>query len=265
MNTHARRASSFGAAAAAYAEHRPDYPAAAIAWAIEPVASRTHRPLRIVDLGAGTGKLTAALTGQGPATVIAVEPDPQMLAELRRRAPGATALAGRAEAIPLPSSSADVVICGQAMHWFAPEIAMPEIARVLTPGGVVAGLWNAMDDRVDWVAGLHASSGRDNAASVSSFSQRDRSDDDGITSWLRTEGTLTFGAAEQSQFPHGHARTADSLIETLRTHSMFLIMDPPEREAALARVRAYLAATPQTRDGEFVLPMQTIALRAIRR
>ena len=273
MNTHARRASSFGAAAAAYAEHRPDYPAAAIAWAIEPVASRTHRPLRIVDLGAGTGKLTAALTGPGPArqgpagqaTVIAVEPDPQMLAELRKRAPGVTALAGRAEAIPLPASSVDVVICGQAMHWFAPEIAMPEIARVLTPGGVVAGLWNAMDDRVDWVAGLHASSGRDNAASVSSFSQRDRGDDDGITSWLRAAGTLTFGAAEQSQFPHGHARTADSLIETLRTHSMFLIMDPPEREAALGRVRAYLAATPQTADGEFVLPMQTIALRAVRR
>jgi SAM-dependent methyltransferase len=268
MNTHARRASSFGTAAAAYAEHRPDYPAAAIAWAIEPVASRTGRPLRIVDLGAGTGKLTAALTRPGPtaqAAVIAVEPDPQMLAELRRRAPGVTALAGRAEAIPLPASSVDVVICGQAMHWFAPEIAMPEIARVLTPGGVVAGLWNAMDDRVDWVAGLQAASGRDNTASVSSFSQRDRSDDDGITCWLRAAGSLTFGAAEQSQFPHGHPRTADSLIETLRTHSMFLIMDPPEREAVLARVRAYLAATPQTAGGEFVLPMQTIALRAVRR
>ncbi|MHB1596134.1 MAG: class I SAM-dependent methyltransferase [Streptosporangiaceae bacterium] len=273
MNTHARRASSFGKAAAAYAEHRPDYPAAAIAWAIEPVASRTGRPLRIVDLGAGTGKLTAALIGQGPAgqgpagraTVIAVEPDPQMLAELRRRAPGVTTLAGRAEAIPLPSSSVDVVICGQAMHWFAPEIAMPEIARVLTHGGVVAGLWNAVDDRVDWVAGLQAASGRDNTASVSSFSQRGRSDDGDITSWLRAAGTLTFGAAERGQFPHGHARTADSLIETLRTHSMFLIMDPPEREAALARVRAYLATTPQTADGEFVLPMQTIALRAVRR
>ena len=83
-----------------------------------------------------------------------------MLAELRRRVPGVTAAPGRAEAIPLPDQSVDAVLAGQAAHWFDLDRALPEIARVLTPGGVFAGLWNADDDRVGWVAGLHEASGR---------------------------------------------------------------------------------------------------------
>ena len=146
-----RHASSFGAAAAAYAEHRPDYAEAAVRWALEPVGDR--RPVRVADIGAGTGKLTAALVGLG-ADVTAVEPDPQMLAELRRAMPEVRSAPGSAEEIPLPDGSVDAVLAGQAMHWFDMDRAMPEIARVLTPGGVFAGLWNVDDDRVGWVAEL---------------------------------------------------------------------------------------------------------------
>ena len=145
--------SSFGAAAAAYAEHRPDYAQAAVRWALEPAPG-----LRVLDLGAGTGKLTATLVALG-AEVIAVEPDPAMLTELGRTVPTARALSGSAEAIPLPDASVDAVLAGNAMHWFDMAVAGPEIARVLAPGGILAGLWNVMDDGVEWVAGLARISG----------------------------------------------------------------------------------------------------------
>ena len=163
-----RHASSFGAAAAAYAEHRPDYAEAAVRWALEPVGDR--RPVRVADIGAGTGKLTAALVGLG-ADVTAVEPDPQMLAELQRAMPEVRSAPGSAEEIPLPDASVDAVLAGQAMHWFDIDRAMPEIARVLTPGGVFAGLWNVDDDRVGWVAELAEFSNR--KASITLLRWRD--------------------------------------------------------------------------------------------
>ena len=140
--------SSFGAAAAAYAEHRPDYARAAVRWALELAPG-----LRVLDLGAGTGKLTGTLVSLG-AEVIAVEPDPAMLSELRGALPTVRALRGSAEAVPVPDASVDAVLAGNAMHWFDMDVAGPEIARVLVPGGILAGLWNVIDNRVDWVAGL---------------------------------------------------------------------------------------------------------------
>jgi SAM-dependent methyltransferase len=82
------------------------------------------------------------------------EPGPAMLAELRRALPGVRALPGSAEAVPLPDASVDAVLAGHSMHWFDMDVAGPELARVLVGGGILAGLWNAIDDRVDWVAGL---------------------------------------------------------------------------------------------------------------
>jgi SAM-dependent methyltransferase len=122
-----RLRSSFGAAATAYAEHRPDYAQAAVRWALEPAPGP-----RVLDPGAGTGKLTAALGALG-AVVIAVEPDPAMLAELYRALPAARALPGSAEAVPLPDASVDAVLAGNAMHWFDMDAAGPEIAQVLAP------------------------------------------------------------------------------------------------------------------------------------
>jgi SAM-dependent methyltransferase len=93
------------------------------------------------------------------ADVIAVEPDPAMLTELRRALPAVRALPGSAEAIPLPDASVDAVLAVNALHWFDIAVAGPEMARVLAPGGILAGLWNVMDNRVDWVAGLERVSG----------------------------------------------------------------------------------------------------------
>ena len=249
-------ASSFGAAAAAYAEHRPDYAQAAVRWAVEPAPG-----LRVLDLGAGTGKLTATLVALG-AEVIAVEPDPAMLTELRRVLPAVRALSGSAEAIPLPDASVDAVLAGNAMHWFDMAVAGPEIARILVPGGILAGLWNVMDDRVDWVAGLARVSGS------AAIGPRDTP-----TSWRaatagmhlpKTGAAARFGSPEQAEFPHGQQRTADSLVATIATRAGMLVMPEQEQEAALGRIRAFLASRPETANGEFTLPMLTSVLRVRR-
>jgi ubiquinone/menaquinone biosynthesis C-methylase UbiE len=245
--------SSFGAAAAAYAEHRPDYAEAAVRWALEPAPGQ-----RVLDLGAGTGKLTAILDALG-AEVTAVEPDPAMLTELHRALPAVRALAGSAEAIPLPDSSVDAVLAGQALHWFDMAVAGPEIARVLVPGGVLAGLWNVIDDRVDWVAELDRASGSAAIATLSSW--RAETADEHLP---RIGQAGPFGQPEQAEFPHGQRRTADSLVATIATHSQLLVMPADEREATLSRIRAFLASRPETARGEFTLPLVTGALRVPR-
>ena len=194
--------SSFGAAAAAYAEHRPGYAEAAVRWALEPV--RDRQPVRVADIGAGTGKLTTTLAGLG-AEVTAVDPDPQMLAELRRTMPAVRSVPGSAEQIPLPDASLDAVLAGQAMHWFDMDRALPEIARVLRPGGVLAGLWNVDDDRVGWVAELAGISKR--KASVTLMRWRD-GEGRSRQEWLAEAGSGLFHPAEEGEFGHGQARTA---------------------------------------------------------
>ena len=239
---------AFGTAAAAYATHRPDYAPDAVRWALGAAPGP-----RVLDLGAGTGKLTASLRAAG-ADVTAVEPDPAMLAELRRTLPGVPALAGSAETIPLPDGSVDAVVAGNAMHWFDMAVAGPEIARVLAPGGVLAGLWNLLDDRTDWVAGLARAGGSEVAGPR-----------DTPAGWpgahLPAGLTGRFGPPETAEFPHGQRRTADALVATLATRAGVLVMPEPRRRATLGRVRAFLASRPETAGGEFTLPMLTCVLR----
>ena len=253
----ARRGASFGAVAEAYAEHRPDYPEAAVRWCLAP-AGWDAAALRVLDLGAGTGKLTAVLIALG-AEVTAVEPDASMLAQLRRQVPAARALGGRAEDIPLPDESVDAVLCGQALHWFDMSRAIPEIARVLRGGGVLAGLWNCDDDRVPWVAGLQDAAGGVGAPSLS----RRRLEAAGFG--VDQFGLTLFGPAERAEFANSQRRTARSLLAGVATHSKLLVMPPAERDRALARVRDYLTTRPETSDGEFTLPMVTVAVRSARR
>lgn len=247
--------SSFGAAAAAYAEHRPDYAEAAVRWALEQAPGGPVK--RVLDLGAGTGKLTSALVAIG-LDVTAVEPDPAMLAELRRQLPDTTALAGSAESIPLPDQSVDAVLVGQALHWFDMTVAGPEIARVLVPGGVLAGLWNVDDDRVEWVAGLEQASEKMASATFSAWHTQ------AADAHLAEIDLPGFSTPERAEFPHGQRRTVDSLIATLATHSRLLVMDAQDRVGLLGRIRAYLESRPETAAGEFTLPMLTAVLRARR-
>lgn len=124
------------------------------------------------------------------------------------------------------------MLAGNAMHWFDMAVAGPEIARVLAPGGILAGLWNVMDDHVDWVAGLARVSGS------AAIGPRDTP-----TSWRaetadmhlpKADAVARFGSPEQAEFPHGQRRTADSLVATIATRAGVLVMPEPEREATLA-------------------------------
>jgi SAM-dependent methyltransferase len=249
--------SSFGAVATAYADLRPTYADDAIRFAMGPAGTT---PPRVADVGAGTGILTAALVRLG-ADVTAVEPDPQMLAELRRRVRGVRSENGSAEALPFPDASLDAVVAGQAMHWFDLDRALPEIARVLVPGGVFAGLWNVDDDRVPWVAEM-----------VELYRREAASTHNTVLSWragagqVRAEriaeaGAGLFTPAEFGEFGNGQQRTADSLLASIATHSHLLVMDDVTRTEVLDRVGDFLHSRAETATGEFTLPLVTVVLR----
>jgi SAM-dependent methyltransferase len=140
---------SFGASAQVYDRLRPRYPDAAVGHAIGTATIATA-----VDLGAGTGLLTAALRARG-LDVIAVEPDAGMVEQLASRLPGVRAEIATAERMPLPGASVDAVFAGQAFHWFRRPDADREIARVLRPGGVAVILTNVNPDDANWENVLH--------------------------------------------------------------------------------------------------------------
>lgn len=245
--------------APAYAELRPGYPDDAVHWALTPVAplGGDVRGLRVADLGAGTGILTGQLIRLG-ADVTAVEPDEAMRAEFRRRLPSARLVAGSAENIPLPDGSVDAVLCGQAMHWFNLDVALPEIARVLVPGGVLAGLWNNDDDRVEWMAGLQTA-----AEGAMGAALRARRTETAALAAGRFDSE-SFPMVERAEFPNSQRCTVESLVALIGTHSRLLVMDAAERHRVLTQVASYLRGRPETSGGEFTAPLVTLVLRAIK-
>ncbi|MGV3759746.1 MAG: class I SAM-dependent methyltransferase [Actinomycetota bacterium] len=142
-------ARGFEAAAAAYEAARPGYPDEALALLRDEVGIGPG--CRVLDLAAGTGKLTRRLV-ELEADLVAVEPVTAMRTQLEAILPDVEVLDGMGEAIPVPDASVDVVTVAQAFHWFDAPAALEEIARVLRPGGRLALLWNERDERVAWVA-----------------------------------------------------------------------------------------------------------------
>jgi SAM-dependent methyltransferase len=127
-----------------YDRVRPGYPAESADWLVPAGAANA------ADIGAGTGKFTALLVERG-LLVTAIDPSPDMLAQLRRTLPGVVALEGTAEATGLGEGTFDVVSVAQAWHWCDPHMASAEIARILRPGGVIGLIWNQLDTSVPWV------------------------------------------------------------------------------------------------------------------
>ncbi len=233
---HRRQASSFGAAAAAYERGRPPYPPEAVDWLLPEGASR------VLDLGAGTGKLTRQLSDRG-LDVIAVEPSAGMREQLARTVPGVPVHAGSAEEIPLPDGSIDAVLVAQAWHWVDRSRAVPEVARVLVPGGQLGLVWNIRDEREDWVAEL----GR-----ILHDPGEHREPDRGIIG-------PPFRPVERRYVEWKHRLSPDELIDLAASRSYVITMPEDRRAAVLAGVRRLAR---RAGSDELLLPYVTECYRA---
>lgn len=248
MNTVPRRL-TFGAHADAYEHTRPAWPEEAARWLVPEGAKL------VVELGAGTGKLTRALAALG-VRVVAVEPDLRMLAVLRGL--GLEGLESSAEAIPFEDGVADAVVAGSSLHWFKLELALPEIHRVLRPGGRFGFGWNHRDDRQQTIGrigkAIYSAQGR---SEVPRWRTRD---------WLQevTQKGL-FDDAEYAQFPHTHQLPRADLDELLIAYSGVAALSEDERRRLFAEVGEILDADPSLHDGEVLrLPYVVNAYRATR-
>ncbi|WP_433355092.1 class I SAM-dependent methyltransferase [Micromonospora saelicesensis] len=238
---------SFGAAASDYDRFRPRYPEAAVRWALDGLSEA-----RVVDLAAGTGILTRAVLALGH-EVVPVEPDPGMRAQLAASTAGTTALAGSAEAMPLPDSAVDAVLVGTAYHWFDREPAHAEIARVLRPGGTFAPIWNIRDGSVDWVAEL----GR-----IAHFGDKSTSQIFGD----RPDFGPAFDAVEKREFTHRTTLTPDELLGMVRTRSYWLTACTEDQRRVERELAELLNTHPALTGRDTIeLPYRTLVLRARRR
>jgi SAM-dependent methyltransferase len=214
------RARSFETVAEEYERHRPDYPPEAIEWAAAELGLEAGA--RVLDVGAGTGKLTRALVAAG-FHATAVEPGGAMLDQLRLAVPEAEPYEAPAEAIPLPAESADAAFAAQAFHWFDRERALPELHRVVKPGGGLALLWNWWDERDPLQREL---------GELVGYAGHEPYREEELPSapWFREVGRTVVESVMDS--------SPDTLTGYLSTASGFLVADPEEREKALAEVHA---------------------------
>lgn len=211
------RAVTFGLVADDYERWRPGYPEAAVDWLVP------RAPARVADVGAGTGKLTSLLLDRG-LLVEAVEPDPRMLAVLARENPTARTHAADAGSLPFEDQSLDAVVVADAWHWFDPDATVPELRRVLKPGGWLGLVWNVVAPPVEpWEVELaEARFEREQPASERPFPY------------------FPDDELELATFAWTWELTPDHRAATLATSSMVIAMTAEEREACLADARSQL-------------------------
>ena len=235
---------SFGTAAADYESGRPTYPPDAVAWLLG------TSPLRVADVGAGTGKLTREVVRQGH-DVVAVDPDPGMLAALSLALPGIPTTVGSAEDLPLPDASVDAVTFGQAWHWVDVPTASAEVARVVRPGGTMGLIWNLRDESVPWVAALGEAMGASKAESMLSSDE--------------VEVSLPWGPLAHFSIAWSNPVTIAELTAMVRSRSYYIVGDPSTRADIDDNVAHVLADVADVAPGATVpLPYVTHAFRTTR-
>jgi ubiquinone/menaquinone biosynthesis C-methylase UbiE len=233
------RADIFGEVADAYERSRPGYPSQAITWMVGP------DPRRVLDLGAGTGKLTRALVAAGH-DVVAVDPSAPMLDMLRRNLPAVDARKGSAEVLPVADADVDVVVVAQAFHWFDQDRALTEIARVLRPGGRLGMVWNLRDETVPWVAELSRVIG-----------SKDAFPEDVVGG--RFTASARVGFVEAARFSHSQRVDREELLALVRSRSYVAERPVQQREEILGEVDRLF--TRHAGDGSLLLPYVTQCYR----
>jgi SAM-dependent methyltransferase len=235
-----KQAASFDQAADVYEKSRPEYPDAAVDWLVPDGAST------VLDLGAGTGKLTRALAARG-LEVFAVDPAPNMLEQLRAAVPNASISVGTAEDIPLADASVDAVLVGQAWHWVDQDAALPQVARVLRPGGTLGLIWNVRDESVPWVAKLGVVMHGSEAESFVAGGDIQRG---------------PFGEVESAVFEWSREIDREGLLDLVRSRSYFITATAEEQAAMLSGVDELLDTDPALANADrWVLPYRAHAFR----
>ena len=238
-------ARSFALVAEEYERGRPGYPEAAVEWVLP------RRSRDVVDLGAGTGKLTAALAAAGH-RVIAVEPLAEMRAILAERLSQVELVDATAEQTGLPSSSADAVVAGAAFHWFDRTRALPEIARILRPQGTFALLGSGLDTSVRWVARLQDVLGDQKLQAAGHWPDQEE-----LAPW--------FDRSEERRFGFVHQVDLQRLLDFAVSRSAVASLDPDGRRRVIDGIKALWRSDPSLRGRDSVgVPFFTRALRATR-
>lgn len=216
----------FGRAAEEYERGRPNYPPEAIDWLSDRLDLGPGRA--VVDVGAGTGKLTRALAQTG-ARLVALEPVSEMRSVLEREVPGAQALAGRAEEIPLSEASVDAVVAGQAFHWFDGPRALAEFHRVLRPGRRLGLIWNRRDSSQPLQQAIDEIVERYRSETPAYHSQR----------WLGVfADNPLFAEAERTQVTFEQTLDADGLVDRITSVSYVSTLDDDTRHRVEEQLRA---------------------------
>jgi SAM-dependent methyltransferase len=234
QRVHRSAAVGFDRAGAAYERGRPGYPGGAVAKLARELGIEEGRV--VIDLAAGTGKLTRALTGLG-AELIAVEPVAGMREQLVRAAPQAEVLDGTAEQIPVGDGAVDAVVVAQAFHWFDAAVAAAEIHRVLRPGGGLGVIWNSWDESVAWVERTQALVHEHVKGAPQQRTSR----------WAEElEQTGLFTSLAQETFPNVVPGDLETLLARISSVSYIAALADAERERLLDRVRQVMARDPET-------------------
>ena len=215
----------FGEVAATYDAVRPGYPPATVAFLVGDAR-------RVLDLGAGTGKLTRAVAALGR-EVLAVEPDARMLDVLGARL-DVERHVGTAEEIPLPDASVDAVVVGQAWHWMDEDRAGREVARVLRPGGTLGVVWSSRDVSVPWVRDLGRVLGGGEAPPERA---------------AEPSPGAAFGPPAHHVERWSVPMTADALVDLALTRSYVVAAGAARRAEVAAAVRALCARDDAPRAG----------------
>lgn len=247
---------SFGKVAAEYDRLRSGPPDEALDWLIPDGATDA------LEIGAGTGILTELLAARIP-HVTAVEPDDRMRAVLEYRKTGAEVVAGTAEQIPVETSSRDVVIAQSAWHWVDEARAVPEVARVLRPGGRLSLVWSGPDRTVDWMRALWAGG--------VVFNPEDKSDEDARRRRrhlvnVEIVGISPFGEPETALFRWTRQMAKGDLVALAGTYSVVINMDEADRQQHLDAMTRYLDAHEDFLDQDVIdVPMRSYCWRANKR
>jgi SAM-dependent methyltransferase len=248
------RRQSFGQIAEDYDRFRPGPPDEAVDTLLPPGATD------VLEIGAGTGALTRKLVSR-VAHVTAVEPDARMRAVLAAQVPGADVRAGQAEELPAADASVDVVIAASAWHWVDEARAVPEVARVLRPGGWLSLLWNGPDRSVDWMGTLWAGG---TPLSEEESAALDKVRRDGRAVNLGPDNA--FEEPQRSVIRWTKPMTKEELVGLAGTYSAIIVMEPTARREFLDGVTRFLHSDPDLAPREVIeVPMRCLCWRATRR